>query len=132
MNKESNRWFRQAEADLKAATDSLRDSNHEWSCFQSQQAGEKFLKAYLYNKGYTSILTHSIKKLVGECQKRDEKFVELEEAGRILDAYYIPTRYPNGLDDEMAPVDYYDKKDAEKCLNYAISISKIVKKYMTS
>ena len=132
MNKEANRWFRQAEADLKAATDSLRDGNYGWSCFQSQQAGEKSLKAYLYDKGYTSILTHSIKKLVGECRKRDEKFVELEEAGRTLDAYYIPTRYPNGLDDEMAPVDYYDKKDAEKCLNYAISILKIVKKYMTS
>jgi hypothetical protein len=44
MNKEAERWLRRAEADLKAAGDSLKDKNFEWCCFQSQQSAEKALK----------------------------------------------------------------------------------------
>jgi HEPN domain-containing protein len=45
MRKITIKWLKQAEADLKAAKDSLNDENYEWSCFQSQQSGEKALKA---------------------------------------------------------------------------------------
>lgn len=51
MRKITIKWLKQAEADLKAAKDSLEDRNYEWSCFQSQQSGEKALKACLYEKG---------------------------------------------------------------------------------
>lgn len=67
-----------------------------------------------------------------ECVKLNETFSELDEAARVLDTYYILTRYPNGLDKEIAPVDYYDKKDAEKCLNYAMLILEKVKKFLKS
>jgi len=33
MRKVTIKWLKQAEADLKAAKDSLKDSNYEWSCF---------------------------------------------------------------------------------------------------
>lgn len=130
MRKEARKWLRQSEADLKAAQDSLNDGNYEWSCFQSQQSAEKGLKAYLYNLGYTSFTTHSVKILLKKCQEKDKTFVKAEEAARTLDNYYIPTRYPNGLDADMAPTDYYDKKDAEKCLKYATLILRTVKKYI--
>ncbi len=127
MRKEAMRWLRQAEADLKAARDSERDENYEWCCFQSQQSAEKALKAYMYNLGYTSLTTHSIKLLVKESAKKNGEFAQLDDAARILDSYYIPTRYPNGLDGNIAPVDYYDKKDAEQCLNLAALILNKVK-----
>lgn len=130
MRKEAKRWLRQAEADLKAAKNSLKNGSYEWSCFQAQQSSEKALKAYLYNLGYTSITTHSIKILVKEAGKKEKNFYELEDAARNLDAYYIPTRYPNGLDTDIAPVDYYDKDDAKKCINYATLILNTVKKYI--
>jgi len=130
MRKEARRWLRQAEADLKAAKDSLRDGNYEWSCFQSQQSAEKSLKAFLYNLGYTSLTTHSVKILIRESTKKKEGFSKLQEGARILDAYYIPTRYPNGLDGDIAPADYYDKEDAQKCSNFATLILNEVKKYM--
>lgn len=130
MRQEARRWLRQAEADLKAGRDSLEDGNYEWSCFQSQQSGEKALKSYLYNLGYTSFTTHSIKLLVKECIRKEKEFLNLREAGRVLDTYYIPTRYPNGLDDNVAPVDYYDMEDAKKCIDFATSILKTVKKYL--
>lgn len=130
MRKEAGRWLRQAEADLKAAEDSMAAGNNEWCCFQSQQAAEKALKAYLYGLGYTSLTTHSIKMLAKRAGQKQDAFLDLIEIGGILDGYYIPTRYPNGLDDEMAPAEYYDEKDAEKCARYATSILTAVKKYM--
>ncbi|RLD16597.1 MAG: DNA-binding protein [Caldiserica bacterium] len=132
MRKEAERWLRQSEADLKAARDSYNAGNFEWACFQAQQSAEKSLKAFLYNLGYTSITTHSIKKLVLESIKHEEEFSAVLEEARFLDAYYIPTRYPNGIDDEMAPVDYFDKEDAEKCINSATSILEKVKKFLKS
>jgi HEPN domain-containing protein len=49
--KESLRWFKQAEKDLKAAKNSLQSADYEWACFQAQQAAEKALKSILYAKG---------------------------------------------------------------------------------
>lgn len=127
---EAKKWLRQAQADLKAAGDSLKAANYEWSCFQSQQSAEKALKAYLYSLGFTSELTHSAKLLVNKCLKKEKSFLKVKEAASWLDNYYIPTRYPNGLDADVAPADYYEKEDATRCIKYAISILGIVKKYI--
>ncbi len=127
MRKIAAKWLKQAEADIKAAKDSLEDHNYEWSCFQSQQCGEKALKAYLYEKGYTSIMTHSLKELVRECSKLHESFNALMNDARTLDMFYIPTRYPNGLSGDLAPTEFYEKEDAEKCINSAQLILTAVK-----
>ena len=112
-------WFDQARADLAAAEDSAATRHHEWACFQAQQAGEKALKAVLYARGRTSIVTHSLRRLVRESAAIDTGFADLDEHARLLDQHYIPTRYPNGLDSETTPSAYYDEKDAERCLQSA-------------
>ena len=112
-------WFDQACADLAAAEDSAATGHHEWACFQAQQAGEKALKAVLYARGRTSIVTHSLRRLLRESAGIDTGFADLDEDARLLDQHYIPTRYPNGLDSEMTPSAYYDEKDAERCLRSA-------------
>lgn len=127
MRKITIKWLKQSEADLKAAKDSLNDENYEWSCFQSQQCGEKALKAYLYEKGYTSIITHSLKELVKECIRLDLSFNSLSKDAKTLDMYYIPTRYPNGLSGDLAPTEFYEKEDAEKCISSAELILNKVK-----
>ena len=119
MRKITTKWLRQAEADLKASKDSLKDGHYEWCCFQSQQSGEKALKAYLYEKGYTSIITHSLKELIIECTKLDSSFKTLSKDARTLDMFYIPTRYPNGLGGDLAPTEFYEREDAEKCISSA-------------
>jgi HEPN domain-containing protein len=45
---DARRWFTQAKADLHAAEGSVRNKHFEWAAFQSQQAGEKALKALWY------------------------------------------------------------------------------------
>jgi HEPN domain-containing protein len=125
-------WFEQAEADLRAAELSAAGAAYEWACFQSQQAGEKALKAYLYARGLTSIITHSLRRLLQECRALDRSFEELAEAGRLLDQHYIATRYPNGLDTELPPTRYYEQGDAETCLRSARSILERVKRSFSS
>ena len=49
--REVRKWIAQAEADLKAAEDSLKSGHYDWACFQSQQSAEKGLKAFLYSRG---------------------------------------------------------------------------------
>jgi HEPN domain-containing protein len=131
MRKITVKWLKQAEADLKAAGDSLISHNFEWSCFQSQQSGEKALKALLYEKGYTSVITHSLKELVRECVKFDASFNKLSKVARTLDMFYIPTRYPNGLGGDLAPTEFYEKEDAEQCINSAESILNTVRNSLT-
>lgn len=132
MRKEAEKWLRQAEGDLKAAGDSLKDENFDWACFQSQQAAEKVLKAYLYNLGYTTIHSHSVRVLLGQSIQKGAPLSPFDEIARFLDNFYIPTRYPNGLDEDLAPVEYYDRKDAQKCVESATSILTAAKKFIKS
>lgn len=125
-------WLDQAEADLRAAEDSAKSGHHEWSCFQAQQAGEKSLKSFLYQHGRTSVVTHSLRRLIRECATLDPAFSELDEQARTLDQYYIPTRYPNGLDEEVSPAAYYDQKDSERCLQSARLILARVQPFFAS
>ena len=46
---------------------------------------------------------------------------ELFKKAADLDKYYIPTRYPNGFD-WGAPMDYFDKEDAEEAIRDAEDI----------
>ncbi|MDP2278358.1 MAG: HEPN domain-containing protein [Nitrospirota bacterium] len=131
MRKITVKWLKQAEADLKAAKDSLKDGNYEWGCFQSQQSGEKSLKACLYEKGYTSVITHSLKELLRECLRIDSSFSMLSRDARTLDMFYIPTRYPNGLGGDLAPTEFYEKEDAEKCISSAELILNTAKSFLT-
>jgi HEPN domain-containing protein len=125
-------WLEQAQADLRAAELSASGGAYEWACFQAQQAGEKALKAFLYAHGLTSIVTHSLRRLVRECEALEAPFAQLAEAGRLLDQHYIPTRYPNALDAEVPPARYYEKGDAEACLRSARSILERVTPFFTS
>ena len=124
-------WFEQARADLGAAEDSAATGHHEWACFQAQQAGEKALKAFLYAQGRTSVVTHSVRRLVQEGTVADASLAALDDAARLLDQHYIPTRYPNGLDEETTPAAYYDRKDADRCLQSARSILELVSKHFS-
>ena len=95
---------------------------HEWACFQAQQAGEKALKALLYGRGIPAILTHSLRRLIRECEAFDETFRALGEAARLLDQHYISTRFPTYFDSELPPTRYYEEGDADACLQSAHAI----------
>lgn len=75
-----SKWLRQALSDLEAARDSFKTDHCEWSCFQAQQAAEKAVKHFLYSRGYTSILSHSLTELVREATKLEPGFSVIERS----------------------------------------------------
>jgi HEPN domain-containing protein len=113
---EANRWLETAREDMDAARSLLEAGKYSHSCFFSQQAGEKAIKALWYFLGEDP-WGHSIQKLVAELPDPGayERLHPLVEAGALLDRYYIPTRYPNGLPD-LTPGQVYFRRDAEVCL----------------
>jgi len=126
MPKRSRDWFRQAERDLAHAKLSLEHKDYEWACFASHQAAEKALKAlHLHFK--QEAWGHSLSKLLLELPIEVPE--ELLEMAKILDLYYIPTRYPNGFP-EGAPFEHFTKKQAEEAINYASEVLEFVRRKM--
>jgi HEPN domain-containing protein len=132
IDMEEERWLGQAKEDLESARDSSKAKHYEWACFQSQQAAEKALKAFLYSKGLRAVLTHSIRELVLDCSKYERSFSDLLSQAKVLDSYYISTRYPNGLVGNEIPAHYYSEEDASQCINYAGLILKSVMRFMSN
>ena len=127
---EALRWLKQAEKDLASAGNSLESSDYEWACFQAQQSAEKALKSVLYSKGFRKIITHSIYELIKKIGSLEVGFKRLKKEAKVLDSVYIPSRYPNGIAGDLAPFEYYEKEDAEECINYAGLILDAVMKYI--
>jgi len=126
MPKRFRDWLSQAENDLEHARKSLKMEDYSWSCFASQQAAEKAVKAlydFLGGDGWG----HSIVKLLRELPP-DKATVKkkLLEAAVHLDKLYIPTRYPNGFD-AGAPQEYYTAKESEEAIKHARVILSFVK-----
>lgn len=119
-------WLRQAKKDLKAAKDSLHMGNYEWACFQAQQSAEKAAKA-LCDFRRIDAWGHVVSKLLEELSSSVKIPKRIADKSKILDRYYIPTRYPNGFE-SGAPMDYYLKEDAEEAIKYAEEIINFCKR----
>lgn len=114
-------WFRQAQADLEHAQNSLNVGDFEWCCFAAHQAAEKALKSVLLKFGMDA-WGHTVTILIGNLpQGAGVPTQELLDNARMLDKYYIPTRYPNGFD-SGAPTDYYTANEARVAINMAEAI----------
>ncbi len=94
---EADRWLRQAENDLAHARHSARGCYFSQTCFVAQQVAEKAVKAMAYSLGDRTVLGHSVAALIDRYAERAPGLEKLRNAGALLDLYYIPTRYPNGL-----------------------------------
>lgn len=119
---EARRWWRQARRDLESAEINARNARHEVVCFLGQQAAEKALKAFLYAQGESPVLGHALIELVARAAAYAASLGGLREAAKTLDAYYIPSRYPNGLTDGVAPLDFFEGSDGERALAAAAAI----------
>jgi HEPN domain-containing protein len=110
---EARRWFRQAQADL-AVVKTLRSAGHyAAACFHAQQAGEKALKAVLFSQGSRIVWGHSVRELGRDCEPLDTAFTKITAQATLLDQFYIPTRYPNGLPSPAVPGESYTENQAE-------------------
>ena len=86
---EGQRWLAQAENDLAFAELAARERFFAQARFNSQQAAEKALKAFLYAKGAEHVLGHSVAELSAECGKLDATFDALRHHTAPLDQFYL-------------------------------------------
>ena len=94
---EGLRWLRQAQQDLHWCAHLAQQGAYHLACFLAQQVTEKALKAFLYAQGQEIVLGHSVERLCSAAAAYEPVFQERARSWSILDGYYIPTRYPNGL-----------------------------------
>ena len=113
MTDRSRDWLAQAERDLEQARASQDDDRHEWACFAAQQSAEKAVKE-LHLSLNQEAWGHIVARLLSELPIEVPQ--PLIEKAKVIDGFYIPTRYANGHP-EGAPFEHYgtiQSTDAEK------------------
>jgi HEPN domain-containing protein len=122
---EGHRWLVQAENDLRFAELAARERFFAQACFNSQQAAEKALKAFLYARGAEQVMGHSVTDLAAECARLEPEFAKLKERAAPLDQFYVSTRYPNSLPGGV-PAEAFAAPDAERALGMAREVIAVV------
>jgi HEPN domain-containing protein len=118
----SKDWLTQAIRDLEHARSSRSQSRHEWACFAAHQAAEKAVKALHLSLGQEA-WGHVVARLLMELPSPPpEKVID---KARVLDNFYIPTRYPSGHP-EGAPFEHYGSIQSEEAIKYASEILEFV------
>ena len=128
MSNRSADWLSQAARDLEQAEDSRNAGRHEWACFASHQSAEKAVKALHLYFGQEA-WGHIIARLLADLPETISVEDLLIEKGRVLDSFYVPTRYPNGHS-KGAPFEDYGQLQSEEAIRYAREIIEFVRSQM--
>jgi HEPN domain-containing protein len=90
-------WIDRAAEDLTVARLVLREAHFSHACFPAQQCIEKSLKAYLLAKKNNHPRAHKLADLITECIVINTDLSRFRNDCPVIDQYYVPTRYPNGV-----------------------------------
>jgi HEPN domain-containing protein len=126
MSDRSKEWLAQAQRDLEQAKSSQREGRHEWACFAAQQSAEKAVKALHLSKGQEA-WGHVIARLLQELPLEVPE--DLIDRAKVLDNFYVPTRYANSHP-EGPPFEHYGKLQSEDAIHYASEILEFARNKM--
>lgn len=129
---EAQRWLRQAAHVLSVANVLLEHADYAECCFHAEQVGQLALKAFLYASGERFVPIHSVKALAERCAGHDAAFQSIVDAGRVLDHYYIPTRYPDAIGFPGLPYETYTEQEAREAVRLVTAIVNLVKQQVGS
>ena len=93
----------------------------------AEQTSHKALKGFLIAQGRRSVPIHSVALLAEACAQIDKAFSSHISSGRILDQYYIPTRYPDALAPPAVPFESYTKEQGGKGVQIAKTVVSLVR-----
>jgi HEPN domain-containing protein len=117
MVERSADWIKQAKRNLENAEYELRGGFYEWSCFLSQQASEKAVKA-VFQRLRAEAFGRSVAGLLQRLPEGLAPEKGVIDMAKELDRVYIPTRYPN-VHPEGAPYEAYTEGDARRLIEFA-------------
>jgi len=113
-------WIKKADHDLKIAQEDLgKPERADVVAFYSQQAAEKYLKAFLISNRSDFPKIHDIDELLNRCIKISTEFKKFKKWATILSPFYIGARYPFAGE--------ITKEDAEEAVSAAKEIGSFVK-----
>jgi HEPN domain-containing protein len=118
---EAQRWLSEARNDIRAAEAMMEAGHMNWVCFLAQQAAEKAVKGFLYGEGVEDPWGHSVADLLRDAVTYNESLSSLQATGGLLDKFYIPTRYPNGLPGGL-PSEAYSGDEAQQAIDWAVEV----------
>jgi HEPN domain-containing protein len=118
-------WLDRAGDDLAVARLVYREDYFSHACFLAQQSIEKTLKGYLLWAANDYPRVHRLVELLTLCQEQDAAFEELMNDCIVVDQYYIPTRYPNGVPGSLS-----DGLPGSEEAQEAIRIAEIVRGFV--
>ena len=107
--------------DVQAADVLRRNGIYEESCFHSQQAAEKALKAFLLCNGQTPPRIHDLADLLTRCLTFDTTLNAFRAECTTLNQYYAPTRYPD-VAAAILSAGLPGQTEAQRALDYARAI----------
>ncbi|HIE44067.1 MAG TPA: HEPN domain-containing protein [Candidatus Omnitrophica bacterium] len=110
-------WLTQAKENLNHAEHSAKIGDYAWACFAAQQAAEMATKGLHMKMGQIA-WGHSLLELLESLPENVKPQQDFLEKAKILDKYYIPTRYPNAHPAGPA-YRHYTKKEAREAINLA-------------
>ena len=119
-------WLAQAHRDLEQAEASRRDGRHEWACFAAQQAAEKAVKAVHLAHGQEA-WGHVVARLIADLPVAWPP--QLADRAKVLDNFYLPTRYANGHP-EGAPFEHYGTLQSDEAIRHAREIVEFARSQM--
>ena len=122
MPNRSRDWFAQAERDLDQARASQAEGRHEWACFAAQQAAEMAVKALHLSLGQEA-WGHVVARLLAELPFSAQALLD---KAKVLDNFYVATRYANGHV-EGAPFEHYSSLHSDEAIRYAGEIVEFVR-----
>src|SRR5690242_1085239 len=129
----AQRWLRQAEHDLRIARGHHERADYSDACFMAAQAAQKTLKAFLMQQGQRSVPLHSVAQLAERCAQFAPDSAAHVTAGRILDQYYIPTRYPDALAPPAVPFESYTQEQGAQAVAAAQAlVTLVMQKFATT
>ncbi len=130
---EAGFWLEQAAVDLQVAEE-LQEKFPAAACFHAQQAAEKAVKSICYAGGIGGNATRAhylndLYRLLEGLAPLRALLPPLEEV-LALDAFYVPTRYPDAWD-RATPAKMYTPKQAAQAIHLAGLVLAPVAKFLT-
>jgi HEPN domain-containing protein len=100
-NTELEQWFIRADEDLKSA-EYLATMHYPRPegiiCFHCQQAAEKYLKGFLFQRDVEFPKTHDLIRLLELCENADNQFSTILPKCNTLNRYSVIPRYPDEIE----------------------------------
>lgn len=116
-------WLRKVDEDFGFASSCLADELEYFGhvCFHFQQGAEKNLKALIVAHDLPLRKIHNLLVLLDACCTVDPTLEELREACRLVNRYYVDTRYPVHWPTQFAKADAEEAQQAVRKIQQRIT-----------